>query len=61
MACTNVITLITLFCVHLLVEPGELQFNEPHYYADLRSGTLTAEVVRQKGCDGNVTIEYSTM
>ena len=42
-------------------EPGEFQFKEPQYYADTKTGVITAEVVRQKGCDGTVSIEYSTM
>ncbi|ELU01061.1 hypothetical protein CAPTEDRAFT_224088 [Capitella teleta] len=42
-------------------EPGEFQFDEPHYYADPKSGTVTFTVLRQKGCDGSVTIEYSTI
>ena len=42
-------------------EPGEFQFKEPHYYADKSTGLITVDVIRQKGCDGTVTIEYSTM
>lgn len=44
-----------------IAEPGEFQFKESQYFADLKTGLITAEVVRQKGCDGTVTLEYSTM
>ena len=47
-----------LFC---FPEPGEFQFEQPHYYADLKASLVTVKVVRQKGCDGNVSVEYSTM
>jgi len=47
--------------VFFCAEPGEFEFEEPHYYGDKRSGVVTAYVHRQKGCDGTVKIEYSTM
>ncbi|KAK2143511.1 hypothetical protein LSH36_835g00039 [Paralvinella palmiformis] len=42
-------------------EPGEFQFSHTHYYADMNAGIVSADVIRQKGCDGTVTIEFSTI
>lgn len=36
-------------------------FEQPRYNAEMSQGVLTATVVRQNGCDGKVTLEYSTM
>jgi hypothetical protein len=33
-------------------EPGELQFDDDKYFADPKTKTLTATVVRKNGCDG---------
>ncbi len=52
---------VLTYVLLLSPEPGEFQFEEPHYYAIATNGTVTLNVVRQKGCDGVVTIEYSTM
>ncbi|CAH1797885.1 unnamed protein product [Owenia fusiformis] len=42
-------------------EPGEFTFDRSHYAADLKSGMMAVTVVRQHGCDGTVTVEYSTV
>ncbi|XP_013418432.1 sodium/calcium exchanger 2 isoform X2 [Lingula anatina] len=42
-------------------EPGELTFEKPHYSANPETGKLIATVLREHGCDGQVTIEYSTI
>ncbi|XP_077988867.1 sodium/calcium exchanger 1-like [Glandiceps talaboti] len=42
-------------------EPGEFSFEEPSYHANLNKGCLVANVVRSKGSDGTVTIQYTTI
>nr|XP_022330894.1 sodium/calcium exchanger 2-like isoform X5 [Crassostrea virginica] len=42
-------------------EPGEFQFEAPHVYADLSSGKVKINVLREHGVDGKVTMEYSTI
>ncbi|XP_060062808.1 sodium/calcium exchanger 2-like [Ylistrum balloti] len=42
-------------------EPGEFLFEQPHCYADLKSGKVSCRVVREHGFDGKVTMEYSTI
>ncbi|XP_074650756.1 sodium/calcium exchanger 1-like [Tubulanus polymorphus] len=42
-------------------EPGEFSFDKPSYTADLKRGKLIARVVREKGSDGTVSIDYSTI
>ena len=49
------------YCLFYPPEPGEFQFEQPHYYADGSQGAVTMNVIRQHGCDGTVTIEFSTM
>ncbi|KAL5004041.1 hypothetical protein ScPMuIL_017497 [Solemya velum] len=42
-------------------EPGEFYFENSHCFADMATGELSARVVREHGCDGEVTLEYSTI
>ncbi|KAI0224366.1 Sodium/calcium exchanger 3 [Lamellibrachia satsuma] len=42
-------------------EPGEFQFDQSSYYADPRAGSVALTVIREKGCDGNVSVEYGTI
>ncbi|XP_064647544.1 sodium/calcium exchanger 1-like isoform X2 [Lineus longissimus] len=42
-------------------EPGEFQFEQPSITANLKTGKLAVNVIRQKGCDGTVSVEYATI
>ena len=42
-------------------EPGEVEFEKPHYYANTKTGTVTVKVVRNHGCDGDIKVEFTTM
>ncbi|KAL8625458.1 hypothetical protein ACOMHN_018603 [Nucella lapillus] len=42
-------------------DPGEFLLDEPHYYANMKTGIAIVHIVREHGFDGNVTIEYSTI
>ena len=50
--------LLTYF---LSPEPGEVEFEKPHYYANTKTGTVTVKVVRNHGCDGDIKVEFTTM
>ena len=53
--------IINQFLTLRFSEPGEFEFECPAYKTDGKNGALTTTVIRQKGCDGTVRIEYSTM
>lgn len=50
-----------LWTIVFLLEPGQFGFEAPHCYADKENGTVTVEIHRDRGCDGEVALEYSTM
>lgn len=44
-----------------VTEPGQVEFEKPHYYANIKTGTVTVKIVRNHGSDGDIEIEYTTM
>ncbi|XP_077863706.1 sodium/calcium exchanger 3-like [Saccoglossus kowalevskii] len=42
-------------------EPGEFSFEDPSCHANLTDSTITVNVLRSKGSDGTVTIQYTTI
>ncbi len=43
-----------------LIEPGEIEFNQPVYVVKESIGTYDIVVDRKNGADGQVTIAYKT-
>jgi len=42
-------------------EPGDFTFESSQFFSDVSSGEIQAWVCRENGCDGSVTVHYTTV